>query len=137
MISRLVGNGALVLIGNQVRGVWTDFSRTVPVPPVDVARTGVAEYRGTDGQDRVGANVALRGTPWAISGRGPGSSGATRQQRDEAKTRRGAEDPAQGHDDRTCAGVSRMRRRETPGIVPWPAGSPASIRASIASPVPG
>jgi PAS domain S-box-containing protein len=66
VIGRLVGSGAVVEIGNQAGDVWTDLSKPVPVPPVDITRNGVAEYRAADGQRRLGATAMIRGTPWAV-----------------------------------------------------------------------
>ncbi|OLC44987.1 MAG: hypothetical protein AUH43_17335 [Acidobacteria bacterium 13_1_40CM_65_14] len=66
VIGRLVGSGAVVEIGNQTGDVWTDLSKLVPAPPVDIKRNGVAEYRATDGQRRLGASALIRGTPWAV-----------------------------------------------------------------------
>jgi PAS domain S-box-containing protein len=66
VIARLVGNGAIVAIGNQAGDVWNDLSKVVPAPPVDIRHNAVAEYRSTDGQDRLGASALIRGTPWAV-----------------------------------------------------------------------
>ncbi len=66
VISRLVGAGAVVAIGNQSGDVWTNLSKVIPAPPIDLHRTSVAEYRATDGQRRLGASSLIRGTPWAI-----------------------------------------------------------------------
>jgi PAS domain S-box-containing protein len=66
VIGRLVGGGAVVEIGNQTGDVWTDLSKAVAAPPVDIKRNGVAEYRAADGQRRLGASALIRGTPWAV-----------------------------------------------------------------------
>jgi PAS domain S-box-containing protein len=66
VLNRLVGRGAAVTIGNRSGDVWTDVSRVVPAPGVDLTRAGVAEYRGADGQDRLGALAEVRGTPWMV-----------------------------------------------------------------------
>ena len=42
-IGHLVGQDAVVEIGNRSGGVWTDFSKVVRPPPVDVTCTGTAE----------------------------------------------------------------------------------------------
>jgi PAS domain S-box-containing protein len=65
-ISRLVGQGAVVLIGNQSGDVWSDLAKAVPPPPVRVAHAGVQEYWRADGNRRLGANAVIRGTPWAV-----------------------------------------------------------------------
>ena len=64
-ISRLVGQGALVLIGNQSGDVWSDLARAVPAPPVRVTQAGVQRYRSADGNRRLGASALIRGTSWA------------------------------------------------------------------------
>jgi signal transduction histidine kinase/CheY-like chemotaxis protein len=66
VLNRLVGSGASVKIGNRTDEVWTDLSKRVPPPAVDLRRPGVSEYRGADGKDRVGALADIRGTPWAL-----------------------------------------------------------------------
>jgi PAS domain S-box-containing protein len=65
VIGRLVGSGAVVEIGNQTGDVWTDLSKAVAPPPVDIKRQGVAEYRAANGERRLGASAPIRGTPWA------------------------------------------------------------------------
>jgi PAS domain S-box-containing protein len=64
-LSRLVGRGAVIEIGNQSGGVWTDLSKVVPQPLVDLRKTGASEYRAGDGQRRLGANAPIAGTGWA------------------------------------------------------------------------
>ena len=66
VLSRLVADDAAVLIGNAAGGAWTDLSRIVPPPPVDLAHRGGIEYRRADGQMRLGAVSPVRGTPWAV-----------------------------------------------------------------------
>jgi PAS domain S-box-containing protein len=67
LMGRLVGPGATVSIGNRTGGDWTDLSRVVPAPPVDLTRDAVNEYVGSDGEPRLGALTAVGGTPWAVS----------------------------------------------------------------------
>jgi PAS domain S-box-containing protein len=66
VLNRLVGSGAAIKIGNQSGGPWTDLSKVVAAPPVDVRRDGLAQYRSADGEDRLGANTKIRGTPWTV-----------------------------------------------------------------------
>jgi PAS domain S-box-containing protein len=66
ILSRLVGDDALVVMGNRRGGLWTDLSSAVPAPPVDLTREGAAEYLAPDGQSRLGALVGVRATPWAV-----------------------------------------------------------------------
>ena len=65
IFSRLVGPGAAVRIGNREGGIWTDLAGTVPAAPVDLSRPGVAQYRGPDGEIRLGAVSLVAQTPWA------------------------------------------------------------------------
>ena len=64
-LNRLVGNGALVAVGHQSGGIWTNFSKVVPQPPIDPTRNGVIEYRTASGERRLGAVSVVAGTPWA------------------------------------------------------------------------
>jgi signal transduction histidine kinase/CheY-like chemotaxis protein len=66
ILGRLVGGDAIIEIGNGAGGVWSDLSRVVPAPPVDLTRDGVAEYRTVNGERRLGAMSTVRGTPWAV-----------------------------------------------------------------------
>ena len=65
-LGRLVGGDAVIAIGNTAGGTWTDLSRIVTAPAVDVTRNGVTEYRAADGERRLGAVSTIRGTPWAV-----------------------------------------------------------------------
>jgi PAS domain S-box-containing protein len=66
LFNRLVGRGAAVAMGNKNGDVWTDMSKVVPAPAVDLTRAGVTEYRGADGQRRLGALAEIRGAPWMV-----------------------------------------------------------------------
>lgn len=66
LVARLVGTGALVAMGNRTGGIWTDFVRQVPAPPVDATRNGSASYRDGDGETRTGGLSVIDGTPWAV-----------------------------------------------------------------------
>jgi len=63
---RLVGRGAVVELGNQSGDVWTNLAKVVPAPPVDLRKSGLAEYDAPDGERRIGATSIIRGTPWSI-----------------------------------------------------------------------
>jgi len=65
-LNRLVGNGASVKVGNKGGGVWTDLSKAVEAPPVEMSRAGATAYRTANGERRVGALAAINGTPWAV-----------------------------------------------------------------------
>jgi len=64
-LNRLVGNGALVAVGHQTGGIWTNFSKAIPPPPIDRTRNGILEYRTATGDRRLGAVSMVAGTPWA------------------------------------------------------------------------
>jgi PAS domain S-box-containing protein len=66
LISGLVGNGALVSIGNQSGDVWTDLSRQVPAPAVDMGRRATAQYQAADRQWRLGGLSPVADTPWSV-----------------------------------------------------------------------
>ena len=66
VLSRLVGDDAVVEIGNADSATWTDPSGILGPHPVNPGGRGFAEYRGTDGQMRLGAVSAIRATPWAV-----------------------------------------------------------------------
>jgi PAS domain S-box-containing protein len=65
-LNRLVGNSAVVKIGNQTGDEWTDMSKTVAAPPAELSRTGFAVYRAADGERRLAALAKIAGTPWAV-----------------------------------------------------------------------
>ncbi len=65
-LARLVGAGASISVGNQDRSVWTDLSKAVPAPLIDMSRASVVEYGGGDGRRYLGATRPIAGTPWAI-----------------------------------------------------------------------
>jgi signal transduction histidine kinase len=66
VISGLIGNGALVALGNRKGGLWTDLMTVVPAPPIDPTSSGLAEYRAPDREIRMGAVAVILRTPWAV-----------------------------------------------------------------------
>ncbi len=66
VLNQLIGRDALIEFGNQAGGVWTDISRVVPPPPIDLATPGVREYQSASGEGHLGALVGIRNTPWAV-----------------------------------------------------------------------
>jgi PAS domain S-box-containing protein len=66
LLNRLVGHGATIALGNKAGGVWTDLSKTVEPPPINLARGGVSRYRAADGRRHLGALADIHGTPWSI-----------------------------------------------------------------------
>jgi PAS domain S-box-containing protein len=73
-LNRLVGNSASVRLGNYAGDGWTDMSKIVPAPPIDLVRSGLAAYRSADGDRRRGAIAKIAGTPWAVWVEFPDSS---------------------------------------------------------------
>lgn len=65
IFSRLVGRDAVVRIGNRSGGTWTDFAQVVPAAAVDLAHSGVTQYRAPGGELRLGAVSLIPATPWA------------------------------------------------------------------------
>jgi PAS domain S-box-containing protein len=65
-LNRLVGRDAVISVGNQSGGTWTDLSKVVPAPPRDLTKRGIAEYKAAAGDRRIGALSPIRGTPWAV-----------------------------------------------------------------------
>lgn len=61
----LVGKGARLKMGNRDGGAWTDWSAVVVPPPIDLNRSGLVDYRGTDGAV-VGSLSLVANTPWAV-----------------------------------------------------------------------
>jgi PAS domain S-box-containing protein len=66
MLSGLVGNGAVVKVGNTQGAGWTDLNKVVDPPPAGIARTGASVYDAADGQRYVGAMSPIVGTPWSV-----------------------------------------------------------------------
>jgi PAS domain S-box-containing protein len=65
-ITRLVGSGAVVKLGNAVGHVWTDLTKRTSPPPIDRAQRGVAEYDSASGERRLGASALINETPWGV-----------------------------------------------------------------------
>jgi signal transduction histidine kinase len=66
VLNRLVGADAIIKVGNQRGGLWTDLSRIVDAPHVDLTRAGPAEERASNGVRYVGGLAPIRSTPWSI-----------------------------------------------------------------------
>jgi PAS domain S-box-containing protein len=64
ILNRLVGSGAVVLMGSADAGRWTDLQSLVPPPPIDLGVSGPHEYVATDGGARIGGLADVPGTPW-------------------------------------------------------------------------
>ena len=65
-VTRLVGAGAVIKIGNQGGDLWSDLTKVVAAPPVDTSRTGVAQFRAAGQESRLGALALISNTPWAV-----------------------------------------------------------------------
>jgi signal transduction histidine kinase/ActR/RegA family two-component response regulator len=61
---RLVGEEAVVLLGNRDGSVWFDLARPVRGPSARLDREGVVEYRSESGGQRVGVGDFLETSPW-------------------------------------------------------------------------
>jgi PAS domain S-box-containing protein len=66
VINRLLGSGGRVMVGNQSGTVWTDITRQVDGPSIDVAKPGIHRYRAADGEPRIAGVAHVAGTPLAI-----------------------------------------------------------------------
>lgn len=66
ILGRLVGDNAAVIIGNRDGSLWTDLEKVVDGPPIDLSRSGPAEYRAADGTSRIGGLAEISGTPWVV-----------------------------------------------------------------------
>ena len=65
LLNRLVGQGAVISLGNKTGDVWTDLVKAMAPPPIDRSHAGVVQYAGPNGGS-VGALTDIRGTPWAM-----------------------------------------------------------------------
>jgi signal transduction histidine kinase len=66
-LSRLIGTGARLYVGDLADDVWTDLSGPAPAPPIDLQHaTGAQQYA----RDSVGTVLAaarpINGTPWGV-----------------------------------------------------------------------
>jgi PAS domain S-box-containing protein len=66
IFSRLVGEDAVIRIGNREGGLWTDLTTVAPLEQVDLARRGVQTFRAAAGDTRLGAVSLVSATPWAV-----------------------------------------------------------------------
>src|SRR5439155_22597637 len=56
-LNRLVGNGASIAVGNKADAVWTDLSKPIEPPPINLARPGVSDYLDPTGERHLGPLV--------------------------------------------------------------------------------
>ncbi len=65
VLNQLIGQDAAIAFGNQAGGVWTDITRVVAPPAINLGRPGLQERRTAAGH-RLGALAYVRNTPWAV-----------------------------------------------------------------------
>ena len=65
VLAELIGEGSTLAIGNSTGDVWTDFTRPVPGPPVDVLSSGLHEYQ-RDSVRVFARSARIAGTPWQV-----------------------------------------------------------------------
>jgi signal transduction histidine kinase len=65
-IRRLVGAEAVIKLGDTSGGVWSDLSKLVAPPGVEVRPGTVIDDYLADGQRFLGSASAVRGTPWIV-----------------------------------------------------------------------
>jgi PAS domain S-box-containing protein len=65
-VNRLIGSGGRVMVGNQDGTVWTDISKRIDGPSIDVKTPGTYRYRDADGDLRIAGVAHVAGTPLAI-----------------------------------------------------------------------
>jgi PAS domain S-box-containing protein len=66
VLNRLLGGGGRVMVGNRSGTVWTDVSKQIAGPPIDVTTPGNHHYRDADGATRIAGVAHVTGTPFAI-----------------------------------------------------------------------
>jgi PAS domain S-box-containing protein len=67
IITRLVGEDALVVLANADGSVSADLARlTTMTLPIDLSADRVASYTSQDGERHLGAVVRVGGTPWSV-----------------------------------------------------------------------
>jgi signal transduction histidine kinase len=70
MLTGLIGEEAVLLLGNARDEIWTDTTRIVSLP--DAARSsGAARYRRADGAEALVHTVAVADTPWMVAAEFP------------------------------------------------------------------
>lgn len=66
VVNQVVGDDAIVLIGNQSGSVWTDLARIVRPPQIDLSLPGGREFLTADGEPMIGAPATISNTPWVL-----------------------------------------------------------------------
>lgn len=65
-IKKLVGAGAVIKLGNASGGVWSDLSKPVAAPAVEVRPGLIEDDPAADDERFVGWATLVRGTPWMV-----------------------------------------------------------------------
>ena len=65
IFNRLAGPEVRISIGNTTDGIWSDFSRAVPAPPIPTTVAGVFEATRPDG-NTIGALTLIPSSPLAV-----------------------------------------------------------------------
>jgi signal transduction histidine kinase/CheY-like chemotaxis protein len=66
VVNKVVGDDAIVLVGNQSGSVWTDLARIVGAPQIDLSQTGGREFLSAEGEPLIGAHEKIPGTPFVL-----------------------------------------------------------------------
>jgi signal transduction histidine kinase/CheY-like chemotaxis protein len=66
VVNRVVGDDAIVLIGNDTGSVWTDLSKIVAPPQIDLNQSGGREFLSAEGEPMIGAPAPIANTPWVL-----------------------------------------------------------------------
>lgn len=66
VVNQVVGDDAIVLIGNRSGSVWTDLGKIVRAPQIDLSQSGGREFLSADGEPLLGAPANIEGTPWVL-----------------------------------------------------------------------
>jgi PAS domain S-box-containing protein len=66
IFGRLVGEDAVIRVGNRTGGLWTDFTTVAPPEHVDLEHRGVQTLRGGASDAQLGAVSLVSATPWAV-----------------------------------------------------------------------
>jgi PAS domain S-box-containing protein len=66
-LKELLGNQATLYFGNSQGDVWTDLTRAVPRPPVNLGSSSeVTQYIRRDGNSVMALGRPISGTPWSV-----------------------------------------------------------------------
>ncbi len=66
LLGGLIGDHAVLLVGNANGKVWTDLERRVGGPPVSSSRPTARRTTLPDGTEWIGATAAVRNAPWLV-----------------------------------------------------------------------